>query len=65
FDSPSLRAVLLSVHTSLRDAIHSINAENIAALAGLTNREYARLYGSAPRIAAASVNPHAGEGGRF
>ncbi|HYS56482.1 MAG TPA: 4-hydroxythreonine-4-phosphate dehydrogenase PdxA [Thermoanaerobaculia bacterium] len=65
FDSPSLRAVLLSVHTSLRDAIHSIHAENIAALARLTNREYARLYGSAPRIAAAAVNPHAGEGGRF
>jgi len=65
FDSPSLRAVLLSVHTSLRDAIHSINAGNIAALALLTHREYSRLYGSAPRIAAAAVNPHAGEGGRF
>jgi 4-hydroxythreonine-4-phosphate dehydrogenase len=65
FDSPSLRAVLLSVHTSLRDAIRSINADNIAAIALLTSREYARLYGSAPRIAAAAVNPHAGEGGRF
>ena len=65
FDSPSLRAVLLSVHTSLRDAIHTINADNIAALAALTHREYARLYGLAPRIAAAAVNPHAGEGGRF
>ncbi len=65
FDSPSLRAVLLSVHTSLRDAIRAINADNIAALALLTHREYARLYGSAPRIAAAAVNPQAGEGGRF
>jgi 4-hydroxythreonine-4-phosphate dehydrogenase len=65
FDSPSLRAVLLSVHTSLRDAIHSINADNITALALLTHREYARLYGSPPRIGAAAVNPHAGEGGRF
>jgi 4-hydroxythreonine-4-phosphate dehydrogenase len=65
FDSPSLRAVLLSVHTSLRDAVHSISADNIAALALLTHREYTRLYGSAPRIAAAAVNPHAGEGGRF
>src|SRR5207244_13609504 len=63
--SPSLRSVLLSVHTSLRDAIHAINADNVAALAALTHREYARLYGSAPRIAAAAVNPHAGEGGRF
>jgi len=65
FDSPSLRAVLLSVHTSLRDALRAITADNIASLARLTNREYARLYGSAPRIAAAAVNPHAGEGGRF
>ncbi|MDQ6801753.1 MAG: 4-hydroxythreonine-4-phosphate dehydrogenase PdxA [Acidobacteriota bacterium] len=65
FDSPSLRAVLLSVHTSLREAIRSIDADDIAALAHLTHREYARLYGAAPRIAAAAVNPHGGEGGRF
>jgi 4-hydroxythreonine-4-phosphate dehydrogenase len=65
FDSPSLRTVLLSVHESLRDAIASITAENIAALAHLTSREYARLYGAKPRIGVAAVNPHAGEGGRF
>lgn len=65
FDSPQLRTVLLSVHVPLREAIDSIDAENIAALARLTSREYARLYGSAPRIAVAGVNPHAGEGGRF
>ncbi len=65
FDSPSLRAVLLSVHTPLREAITSIRAEDIAALALLTQREYARLYLAAPRIAVAAVNPHAGEGGRF
>jgi 4-hydroxythreonine-4-phosphate dehydrogenase len=65
FDSPSLRAVLLSVHTALSEALHSISAENISALAALTTREYKRLYGTAPRIAVAAVNPHAGEGGRF
>jgi 4-hydroxythreonine-4-phosphate dehydrogenase len=65
FDSPRLRTVLLSVHVPLREAIAIIDAEAIAALARLTSREYARLYGHAPRIAVAGVNPHAGEGGRF
>ena len=65
FDSPSLRAVLLSVHIPLREAVRSIRGDDIAALAQLTAREYRRLYGSVPRMAAAGVNPHAGEGGRF
>jgi 4-hydroxythreonine-4-phosphate dehydrogenase len=65
FDSPRLRTVLLSVHVPLREAIDAINAEKIAALARLTSREFARLYGNAPRIAVAGLNPHAGEGGRF
>jgi 4-hydroxythreonine-4-phosphate dehydrogenase len=65
FDSPKLKSALLSVHLPLREAIAKINAEDIAALAQLTSREYARLYGSEPRIAVAGVNPHAGEGGKF
>jgi 4-hydroxythreonine-4-phosphate dehydrogenase len=65
FDSPKLKSTLLSVHLPLRDAVSGIDAEDIAALAQLTSREYARLYGSAPRIAVAGVNPHAGEGGKF
>ena len=65
FDSPLIRAALLSVHLPLREAVQSIRADDIAALARLTSREYARLYGKAPRMAAAGVNPHAGEGGRF
>ncbi|HYI10618.1 MAG TPA: 4-hydroxythreonine-4-phosphate dehydrogenase PdxA [Thermoanaerobaculia bacterium] len=65
FDSPALRTVLLSVHEPLRDAIAAVDAERIAALASLMAREYARLYGTEPRIAVAGVNPHAGEGGRF
>jgi len=65
FDSPSLRTVLLSVHEPLSAAIASIKAEDIAALARLTTREYARIYGKPPRIGVAAVNPHAGEGGRF
>jgi 4-hydroxythreonine-4-phosphate dehydrogenase len=65
FDSPKLKSSLLSVHLPLRDAIANIDADDIAALAQLTSREYARLYGAAPRIAVAGVNPHAGEGGKF
>ncbi|MGH9422713.1 MAG: 4-hydroxythreonine-4-phosphate dehydrogenase PdxA, partial [Thermoanaerobaculia bacterium] len=65
FDSPKLKSVLLSVHLPLRDAVSGINSDDIAALAKLTSREYACLYGSAPRIAVAGVNPHAGEGGKF
>ncbi|HEX3580009.1 MAG TPA: 4-hydroxythreonine-4-phosphate dehydrogenase PdxA [Thermoanaerobaculia bacterium] len=65
FDSPKLKSSLLSVHVSLSNAILTINYDDILALAVLTNREYARLYGRPPRIAVAGVNPHAGEGGKF
>lgn len=66
FDSPTLRAVLHTVHLPLRDAIAAISEESVAALARLTAREYPRIHGGGPpRIAAAAVNPHAGEGGRF
>ena len=65
FDSPSLRAVLLSVHLPLRQAIMTINHDNISALARLTAREWPRLHGRAPRIGVAALNPHAGEGGKF
>ena len=65
FDSPRLRTVLLSVHVSLRHAIDAIDAIDIAALAQLTTRELARLYGKPPKIAVAGLNPHAGEGGKF
>ena len=65
FDSPSIRTVLLSVHVPLTDAITAITAKSVAELALLTHREYRRIHGSYPRIAAAGINPHAGEGGRF
>jgi 4-hydroxythreonine-4-phosphate dehydrogenase len=65
FDSPKLKSALLSVHLPLREAVSGIDADDIAALARLTAREYERLYGRAPRLAVAGVNPHAGEGGKF
>ena len=65
FDSPAIRTVLLSVHVPLAEAIASIDADTIAALAALMSRSYRQLYGDEPRIAVAGVNPHAGEGGKF
>jgi 4-hydroxythreonine-4-phosphate dehydrogenase len=65
FDSPSIRTVLLSVHLPLIDAIRGIRADDIAALAGLTSREFARLHDRAPHIGVAGLNPHGGEDGRF
>lgn len=65
FDSPKIRTVLLTVHVPLREALNAINADDITALARLTNREFTRLYGKAPHIGVAAVNPHGGEGGRF
>jgi 4-hydroxythreonine-4-phosphate dehydrogenase len=65
FDSPKLKTVLLSVHVPLREALNTIDADAIAALAKLMTREYQRLYDAIPRIAVAGVNPHAGEGGKF
>ena len=65
FDSPKLKSALLSVHLPLREAVATIDAGDIDALARLTSREYARLHGRVPRIAVAGVNPHAGEGGKF
>lgn len=65
FDSPKLKTVLLSVHVPLREALATIDADSIAALAKLMTREYRRLYDATPRIAVAGVNPHAGEGGKF
>ncbi len=65
FDSPTLRAVLHSVHIPLSAAIRAITADSVAALSRLSSREFARLYGRAPRIGAAAINPHAGEGGAF
>lgn len=65
FESPRLRTVLLSVHEPLADAIASIDAGRVADLAALMHREYRRLHGTAPRIAVAGINPHAGEGGMF
>ncbi len=65
FDSPKLKVVLLSVHVSLVEAIAQVSSDSICDITRLTAIGYQKLYGNAPRIAIAGLNPHAGEGGAF
>lgn len=61
-----LQVVLLSVHTALRQAIEWVTRERILdALADMQRHLQGRAPGSAPRLAVAGLNPHAGEGGQF
>lgn len=60
-----LRTVLVSIHVSLLDAIRAVTFEQVLETLRITHGALARLLGRAPRIAAAGLNPHAGEGGLF
>ncbi|MEO6359544.1 MAG: 4-hydroxythreonine-4-phosphate dehydrogenase PdxA [Sphingomicrobium sp.] len=60
-----IRTVLVTIHTSLRDAIDDADYEAQMAAMRLAH-EGARALGiDAPRVAVAGLNPHAGEGGLF
>ncbi|HYD77845.1 4-hydroxythreonine-4-phosphate dehydrogenase PdxA [Ramlibacter sp.] len=63
--SEELRTVLVSIHVSLRDAIEAVTREGVLQSLRITHASLFRLLGSAPRIAVAGLNPHAGEGGLF
>ncbi|HAE02257.1 MAG TPA: 4-hydroxythreonine-4-phosphate dehydrogenase, partial [Rhodospirillaceae bacterium] len=59
-----LRVVPVTVHTSLRDAISTLTSDLIVETAQILNTDLKRYFGiTAPRIAVAGLNPHAGEGG--
>lgn len=60
-----IRTVLVTIHMSLRDAIDAGDFDAQVSAIRLAN-DGARAMGvSAPRVAVAGLNPHAGEGGRF
>jgi 4-hydroxythreonine-4-phosphate dehydrogenase len=62
--SPMLRVVPVTVHASLRDSIAMLTTEMIVAAARTTAVALRRDFGiSAPRLAVAGLNPHAGEQG--
>ncbi|MDF1750995.1 MAG: 4-hydroxythreonine-4-phosphate dehydrogenase PdxA [Alphaproteobacteria bacterium] len=59
-----LRAIPVTVHTSLRDAISTLTSDLIVETARILNTDLRRYFGlETPRIAVAGLNPHAGEGG--
>ena len=60
-----LRTVLVTVHMSLRKAIDAVTFEAVLETIRIAHRSAAAWGQSAPRIAVAGLNPHAGEGGLF
>ncbi|QDH17790.1 4-hydroxythreonine-4-phosphate dehydrogenase PdxA [Swingsia samuiensis] len=62
--SPSLKVVPISIHVSLRNAIESLTSERVIEVAKATNIALKKDFGiSAPHLAIAGLNPHAGEAG--
>ena len=60
-----LRVVLVTIHLSLRRAIDALSTDGIVQTLAITHEAGLRFGISAPRIAVAGLNPHAGEGGLF
>jgi 4-hydroxythreonine-4-phosphate dehydrogenase len=60
-----LRVVLVTIHLSLRQAIDALSEQGIVDTLAITHAAGLRFGMSAPRIAVAGLNPHAGEGGLF
>jgi 4-hydroxythreonine-4-phosphate dehydrogenase len=63
--NPELRVVLVTIHVALRRALELLDFESVLSTLRIAHAA-ARGWGqSAPRIAVAGLNPHAGEGGLF
>ncbi|MFH2123643.1 MAG: 4-hydroxythreonine-4-phosphate dehydrogenase PdxA [Pseudomonadota bacterium] len=61
-----LRVTLATIHCPLASVPAALNIESLTALIQTTNTALLRDFGiSAPRIAVAALNPHAGESGLF
>lgn len=61
-----LRVALATIHVSLRRALELLSPDIIERTIMITDRFFRTYMGTtAPRIAVAAVNPHAGEGGLF
>jgi 4-hydroxythreonine-4-phosphate dehydrogenase len=60
-----LRTVLVTIHLSLRRAIDAVTFDAVLQTLRIAHHGAARWGQTAPRIAVAGLNPHAGEGGLF
>ena len=60
-----LRVVLVTIHVALRRAIELLDFDNVLQTLRISHRAAAAWGQTAPRIAVAGLNPHAGEGGLF
>jgi len=61
---PGLRVVPVTIHLSLADAVHALDAEGIVRVGRITASALTALFGIArPRLVVAALNPHAGEQG--
>ncbi len=60
-----LRVVLVTIHLSLRRAIDEVTFDAVLQTLRIAHRAAAAWSDTAPRIAVAGLNPHAGEGGLF
>jgi 4-hydroxythreonine-4-phosphate dehydrogenase len=65
FYSEALRVVLATVHIPLSQVPRALTQASLDATIALTARELPRFGITAPRIAVAGLNPHAGEHGLF
>jgi 4-hydroxythreonine-4-phosphate dehydrogenase len=60
-----LRVVLVTIHVALRRAIEMLDFDAVLQTLRIAHRSAAAWGQTAPRIAVAGLNPHAGEGGLF
>jgi 4-hydroxythreonine-4-phosphate dehydrogenase len=60
-----LRTVLVTIHQSLRSAIDAVTFDAVLQTLRIAHRAACAWGQTAPRIAVAGLNPHAGEGGLF
>lgn len=63
--SPRLKAIHVSTHVSLRDAIGRATTERVLATIQAGDAHLKRVGYDRPRIAVAGINPHCGENGLF